>query len=113
MDYRSQNNGLQTFLEHFWFLGIAITAVLTSLVFNFFIRLSGAPWIWCYCVGLAVIAVGVSLIFYAELPLYRQRRFLTFGSRALPESRRTFYRWGYRCVLFAVALLLCLFLSRR
>jgi hypothetical protein len=112
MDYRSQNNGLQTFLEHWWFLSIAVIAVLTTLVLNFFTRLSGVPWIWCYVIGLAVAAVGVSLIFYAKLPLYRQRRFFTFGSRALPESRRSFYRWGYRCVLFAAALLLCLFLSR-
>jgi len=43
---------------------------------------------------------------------YRQRRFFTFGNRALPESRGAFYRWGYRCVTFAVALLLCLLLSR-
>ena len=112
MEYRSKSNGLLTFIEHWWFLSIAIIAILASQVLSFFTRLSGTPWIWCYGIGLAIAAVGVSLIFYAKLPLYRQRRFLTFGSRALPESRRSFYRWGYRCVLFAVALLLCLFLSR-
>jgi hypothetical protein len=112
MEYRSKDNGLQTFFEHWWFLSIIVIGVVTSQIIAFFTRLSGAPWIWCYAIGLAVAAVGVSLIFYAKLPLYRQRRFLTFGSRALPESRRSFYRWGYRCVLFAVALLLCLFLSR-
>jgi hypothetical protein len=112
MEHRSQSNGLQTFLEHWWFLLLAIVAILASQVLEFFTRLSGTPWIWCYGIGLAVAAVGVSLIFYAKLPLYRQRRFLTFGSRALPETSRSFYRWGYRCVLFAVALLLCLFLSR-
>jgi hypothetical protein len=112
MEHRSQSNGLQTFLEHWWFLLLAVVAILASQVLEFFTRLSGTPWICCYGIGLAVAAVGVSLIFYAKLPLYRQRRFLTFGSRALPESRRPFYRWGYRCVLFAVALLLCLFLSR-
>ena len=63
--------------------------------------------------ALVVAGVGVTLIFYSKLPLYRQRRFFTFGSGALPESRRAFYRWGYRCVGFAVVLLLCLLLSRR
>jgi MFS family permease len=112
MEYRSKSNGLLTFIEHWWFLSIAITAILASQVLGFFMRLSGTPWIWCYGIGLAIAAVGVYLIVYAKLPLYQQRRFLTFGSRALPERRRPFYRWGYRCVLFAVALLLCLFLSR-
>jgi len=112
MDTHRQSNGLLTFLEHYWFLGIAVSALVASQLLSFFSRLTGTPWIWCYAVALAVAGVGVTLIFYAKLPLYRQRRFLTFGSGALPESRRAFYRWGYRCAIFAVALLLCLFLSR-
>ena len=112
MDYQRQNNGLVTFLEHGWFLPLAVFAFLGSQVLSFFTRLSGTSWIWCYGIGLIVAAVGVALIFYAKLPLYQQRRFFTFGSRALPEGRRSFYRWGYRCVTFAVALLLCLLLSK-
>jgi hypothetical protein len=112
MDTHRQSNGLQTFLEHYWFLVIAISALVASQLLSFFTRLTGTPWIWCYGVGLFVATVGVALIFYSKLPLYRQRRFFTFGSAALPESRRSFYRWGYRCVIFAVALLLCLLLSR-
>ena len=111
MDYQHQSNGLVTFLEHWWFLLVAIIALLTSQLLTFFMGLSGARWIWCYAIGLAAAAVGVSLILYAKIPLYRQRRFFTFGSAVLPESRRSFYRWGYRCVIFAVALLLCLLLS--
>jgi len=112
MEYRTKSNGLLTFLEHPWLVCGAVIALLASRLLTFFTRLSGAPWIWCYGIGLAVAAVGVSLIFYAKLPLYRQRRFFTFGSSPLPESRRAFYRWGYRCAFFAIALLLCLFLSR-
>ncbi len=112
MDSQRNSNGLLTFLEHYWFLGIAVSALVASQLLSFFSRLTGTPWIWCYAVALVVAGVGVTLIFYAKLPLYRQRRFLTFGSGALPESRRAFYRWGYRCAFFAVALLLCLFLSR-
>jgi hypothetical protein len=94
----------------FWV--IAIIAILASQLLSFFSGLTGMRWIWCYIIALVIAAVGASVIFYAKLPLYRQHRFFTFGSRALPESRRRFYRWGYRCVAFAVALLLCLQLSR-
>ena len=112
MEHRSENNGLHTFLEHWGFFVIVVVALLTSQVFNFFMGLTGMLWIYYYSIGLSAAAFGVALIFYAKLPLYRQRRFFTFGSRALPEGRRLFYRWGYRCVAFAVALLLCLLLSR-
>ncbi len=112
MDYQRQSNGWLTFHEHWCFLVAALIALLTSQVIAFFTRLTGTPWIWCYALGLAVAAVGVALIFYAKLPLYRQLRFFTFGSRALPEGRRSFYRWGYYCVSFAIALLVCLLLSR-
>jgi hypothetical protein len=112
MDTHRQSNGLLTFLEHYWLLGIALAASFTTLVLSFFSRLTGMPWIWCYAVALFVAGVGVSLIFYSKLPIYRQRRFFTFGSDALPADRRAFYRWGYRCAIFAVALLLCLLLSR-
>ena len=111
MDYRRQSNGLLTFLEHWWFLSIATAALLASLVIPFFTRLTGTAWIWCYGIGLIVALLGVLMVFHAKLPLYRQRRFVTFGSRALPEGRRSSYRWGYRCVIFAIALLLCLLLS--
>jgi hypothetical protein len=111
MEYRSKNNGWQTFFEH-WELGVGIVVVfLTGQVLNFFTGLSGKSWIWCYGIGLAVAMFGALLIFYAKLPLYRQRRFLTFGSGALPENRRLFYRWGYGFVLCAAALLSGLFLA--
>lgn len=92
-------------------LVIAVVGILGSPLLLFFSGLTGTQWIWCYGIGLAVAPLGVSLIFYAKLPLYRQRRFFTFGSGTLPERRRSFYRWGYRCVAFAAALLLCLLLS--
>jgi hypothetical protein len=112
METQRESNGWQTFLEHWWFLPIAAAAFASSQFLSFFTRLTGTRWIWCYAIGLVVAGLGAALIFYAKIPLYRQRRFFTFGSSALPENKRAFYRWGYRCVFFAVALLLCLFLSR-
>ena len=90
----------------------AVVGILTSQLLFFFSQLTGTRWIWCYGIGSVIAALGVALIFYAKLPLYRQRRLFTFGSRALLESRRLFYRWGYRCVTLAVALLLCLLFAR-
>jgi|ERR1043166_5669998 hypothetical protein len=112
MDYQRQSNGWLTFLEHYWFPVIAVSAVVASQGLNFFTRLTGTPWIWCYAVGLFISVVGVAAIFYAKLPLYRERHFFTFDSAAIPETRRPFYRCGYRCVIFAVVLFLCLLLSR-
>jgi hypothetical protein len=112
METHRHSNGLLTFFEHYWLMVVTVSAVVMSMVLSFFSQLTGAPWIWCYGIGLFIAGVGVSLIFYSKLPLYRLRRFFTFGSAALPESRRPFYRRGYRCILFAAALLLCLLLSR-
>ena len=112
METHRHSTGLQTFLEHYWLMVVTVSAVVMSIVLSFFSQLTGTPWIWCYGIGLSIAAIGLALIFYSKLPLYHQRRFFTFGSAALPDSRRSFYRRGYRCVLFAAALLLCLLLSK-
>ena len=112
MDYRREDNGWVTFLEHWWFLVFALVGFSASQIITFFAALTGISWIWCYGMSLIIAAVGMALIFYAKLPLYRERRFFTFGVEALPECRRSFYRWGYRCITVAIALLLCLLLSR-
>ena len=111
MDYHRRSNGWLTFLEHYWFFLIAITALIGSQALSLITRFTGTAWI-CYAIALLVSIIGVSMIFSAKLPLYQQRRFFTFGAGAIPESRRSFYRWGYRCVIFAVVLFLLLLLSR-
>jgi hypothetical protein len=93
-------------------LTIALVGIFTTCVLNFFTRLTGMPWIYCYFIGIGIAALGVGLLFYAKLPLYRERRFFTFGPRALPEERGLFYRWGCVRVVFGVLLLACLLLSK-
>jgi len=112
MDYRRENNGWGTFFEHFWFVGVPFSAMVGSLVLNFFRRLMGVPWIFCYAATLVVAGIGIITILYAKLPLYRRGILFTFGSATIPEERRRYYRWGYRCVIFAVLLFICLSLSR-
>jgi hypothetical protein len=112
MDYQRKGNGWKTFLEHWVFVLPLVLGLGVSTLLTFFARLTGAPWIWSYAIALLAGAVSIGLLLYAKLPLYRQRRFFTFGPQALPEQRRPFYRWAYVCALFGVALLTCLLLSR-
>jgi len=93
-------------------LTFAVVCIITARLLDFITLLTGVLWICCYVIGIGVGAVGVGLIFYAKLPLYRERRFFEFGPRSLPENRRPFYRWGYCCALLGVLLLACLSLSR-
>ena len=92
---------------------IALIAIVTSRLLDFFTDLSATRWLRWYAIALAVSIFGASLILYAKIPLYRQRQFFTFGSRALPESSRAFYRWGYRFVAAGTVVLLFVSLSRR
>jgi hypothetical protein len=112
MDYQRKSGGWQTFLEHWVFTLPVLLAVVVGQVLTFFTRLSGVPWLWSYAGALLFGGVSIGLLLYAKLPLYRERRFFTFGTRAIPEQRRPFYRWGYRCAVFSVALLACLLLSK-
>jgi hypothetical protein len=112
MDQRSQNNGLETFLEHWGILLIVVVAFLASQVLMFFTRLSGTAWIWFLVASFALMIAGGSLIGYAKFPVYRSGQFFTFGLKSVPEHLRGFYRWGWRVFLFGVVLSLCLLLSR-
>ncbi|MCD6051710.1 MAG: hypothetical protein K0Q55_3119 [Verrucomicrobia bacterium] len=111
MEYQRQSHGWLTFLEHNLLVTIVISALIVSRLLDFFSQLAGLPWIWCYAAALVTGGIGIVKILYSKLPLYRQHRFFTFGGDALPEDRKTFYRWGWRCVLFSIALMLGLSLS--
>jgi len=63
MDGHREHNGLQSFLEHWGLWLMAIGSFLASQVIMFFTRLTGAPWIWCYRIGLFFAAIGVALLF--------------------------------------------------
>jgi hypothetical protein len=59
-------------------------------------------------VALVLACVGIVLLFMARLPLYRQRRFFTFGPGALVRSHRCIYQWAYvfiSCGAFLLVLL--------
>jgi len=85
---------------------IVIVALITSWVFS----LRGWPWVAAYCCALLIAIVGAGYLFRAKLPLYRQHRFFTFGSRHLPPASLLWYRLGCHLsiagILFAVLLLI-------
>ena len=55
--------------------------------------------------GLLFGLVGVVLLFFARLPLYRQRRFFTLGPRALTGVNRKLYYAAYIFLVPSVVLL--------
>ena len=113
MEYQGRSKGWTTFLEHGWFLVVVLSVLFSALVFHFFTGLSDMARLGCLGVALAFAATGVALVFRGKLPLFRQRRFFTFGSGALPEGRRASYRRGYCCIAIAVVLMLCLLWTTR
>lgn len=112
MDARKQGNGIATFLEHWWVWITILVAIITERILGFFMGLGGIPWICFFVASCALMVLGASLIGYAKLPLYRSRRFFTFGVKAVPQHLVGVYRWGWRLILFGVVLGLCLLLSR-
>lgn len=112
MDYQRKSNGWLTLLEHYWLWVVVLSSVFASAVLRLFSQLTGTQWSWVYAMALCLAGIGIGLIFYAKLPLYRERRFFTFGRGTIPSTRQSIYRWGYRCAIIAAALLLCLSLSR-
>lgn len=113
MEYRSQNNGLLAFLEHWGFVLTVLFAVVVSQVLMFFFNLRGKPWSYFFVASMALLILGAALIVYAKLPAYRSGRFFTFGVKSVPERLAVYYRWGWRVFLFGVVLSLCLLLSRQ
>ena len=93
-----------------WWHFPVIAVVILILGFSAFVNLSFTRWACVFASGLTLSLLGAALIFRAKLPLYREQQFFTFGSKALPDSSKLFYKWGYRCFVVGVVVLLGLVL---
>ncbi len=62
-------------------------------------------------VALCLGGTGSLLLFAARLPLYRQRRFFTFGPSSLTGIHRKLYYAAYWFIIPSVALLILLLLN--
>jgi len=59
------------------------------------------PQYW-FVASIVTGILGVCLLIYARLPLYRQGKFLTFGPKDLPPRRLPAYRWAWRLVVLTI-----------
>ena len=61
-------------------------------------------------VSMVLAMLGIVLLFFARQPLYRQRKFFSFGPKALPPLHRKLYWVAYVFIGMAVALMSLLML---
>jgi len=80
-------------------------AVIAGLLLPAITTLRSVDVTRLFSVGLAAGAAGAVLLFFARLPLYRQRRFWTFGPRELDRFHRRLYWLAYFVVLASISLL--------
>ena len=113
METQKHSRGLRTFVEHWWWVLIAVGMILGMHLLDYFTNLSGTPWIYFFIASFVLMILGGGLIGYAQFPVYRSGRFFTFGMKSVPECLAGFYRWGWRVFLFGVLLALLLLLSGR
>ena len=88
------------------FLPMLTLSLLGSIIASLFRASEGDPTILQLAISLA--GIGVILLFFSRLPLYRQRRFFTFGPGALDQRYRRLYRWAYGFIGSGAVLLVLL-----
>lgn len=85
-------------------------AVLAAAIFPVVSALrSGAPF-QLYLWGVVFGIFGIIGLVRARWPLYRQRRFWTFGPRRLDRMHRRLYWVAQACILVSTALLIIVWL---
>jgi hypothetical protein len=87
-------------------LVIPIIAIVASCLLPSLNFLKTRDAIVLFYAALGTGSVGSILLFFARLPLYRQRRFWTFGPRELPSFHRKLYWLAYMFVVISILLLL-------
>jgi hypothetical protein len=92
---------------------IICISVLSGILLPLISRAHGKGDLLLLYMAFALGVVGIVLLAFAKMPLYRQRRFFTFGSRALDKGHRRLYHWAYRFIGVSVVLLLFLLLALR
>ena len=103
------------FLSTIFFLpAVAVIGILGTMLFLPSITtLQPVDTTKMFLIGLAAGVVGSVLLFFARLPLYRQRRFFTFGPRELDRLHCFLYWLAYLFVVASVVFFGVVWLSLR
>ena len=88
-------------------------AVMAGLLLPSVTTLTGSDAFRVFFWGLISGAFGIGVLFLARWPLYRQRRFWTFGPRELDRTHRRLYWVAHVLILVSIALLLVVWLRLR
>ncbi len=89
-----------------------LLAPFLVVISSFIVDLLGGLWITAYAGAMSIVAFGGTLIFRAKLPVYKDKRFLTFGVGALPSSSIPLYQRGWKWVFVGTFLAGLLLLAR-
>ena len=98
---------------HFpWDLGVLLWpmlfAILFAIVLPYFSLAERRGDRTLLTVALVLGGIGVVLLFFARLPLYRQRRFFVFGSRELSGFHKRLYYAAYVFIVPCILILLAM-----
>ncbi|HVU27946.1 MAG TPA: hypothetical protein VHG71_09450 [Verrucomicrobiae bacterium] len=80
-------------------------AILAGMLLPVLSELKTASLESLFWSGLGLGGLGIMILFFARLPLYRQRKFLTFGPKPLRSFHRKLYWLAYALVIAAMFLL--------
>jgi len=89
----------------FSWIWIALIAILAGGILPLISKLRSGDVLEIFYTALGLSGIGTILLFLARLPLYRQRRFLTFGPRQLGRFHRRLYWLAYLFVFASIGLI--------
>jgi hypothetical protein len=98
------------FLSSIFFMPAVAVALLTATLLPSVTSLRVEAATKLYWVGLAAGVFGIVLLFFARLPLYRQRRFWTLGPRELDLFHRRLYWLAYLVLVVSIGLFVIVWL---
>jgi disulfide bond formation protein DsbB len=55
-------------------------------------------------ISIGLMVASIASLFYARLPLYKKKKFLTIGPKDLDQEHRKWYYFSYSCLVIAVVL---------
>jgi archaellum biogenesis protein FlaJ (TadC family) len=95
------------------YIALPIVAAISGVLFPILTRFKTGDLLGVFYLALALGAVGTVLLFFARLPLYRKRQFLSFGPRQLTGIHRKLYWVAYLFVAVSILLLVLIWLRLR